>query len=913
MQNSMLSTSHINVVNAQYIENIYEQYLNNVLVSEDWKNYFNSLINYNFNKNLNVNFNKINKKTYILKIIDIYRYHGNNKSNIDPLGLSPLGYMPEINLSFYDLNNEDIQMVFKICELFIINDNIKTSIDELHLALNKTYCSSIGYEFMHIVNIEEKIWLQERFEDIHYNKKFNKKQQRNIIKRLIAAECLENYLDKKYPGTKRFGIEGGDSFIPMFDEIINRSGKHGIKEIVICMAHRGRINILINVLGKNPSELINEFEGNNSISAGSGDVKYHQGFSSNVMTLYGKLHLTLAFNPSHLEIISPVVAGSARALQDMRNDNNGDEVIAICVHGDAAFSGQGVVLETLQMSQTSAFKIGGTVHIIINNQIGFTTDPQDARSSYYCTDVAKTIQSPIFHVNGDDPESVIYVVQKALDYRQKFKKDVFIDFVCYRRHGHNEADEPSITQPIMYNIIKNHKNTREIYANYLIIKGIVSSDEIKTFFLKYRNCLDNGSNVANKILIKQDKKNNWYSYSDRKIITNYDTSFDIVRLRELSIKMCEVSKKIEMQRQVNNIYESRKNMIAGDVALNWGFAEMLAYATLLDEGYSVRITGQDSRRGTFSHRHAVIHNQKDGVVWIPMQHIKYDQPPFYIYDSLLSEEAVLAFEYGYATTNPKMLVVWEAQFGDFANGAQVVIDQFISSGESKWGRLCCLTIILPHGYEGQGPEHSSARIERFLQLSAEQNIQVCVPTTPAQMFHLLRRQIIYKIMKPLIIMQTKSLLRNHNATSNFKDLAFGSFQKVILDNSYIHEKINRVILVYGKLYYDLSAYRDKNNFDDTAILRIEQLYPFPEENIIEKLYLFTNAEKLVWCQDEPQNQGAWYQIQHYLHKIIEKRKKLGFSAMKIHLSCRPASAATASGYMSVHIEQQNLLVYNAFK
>ncbi|MCF5175727.1 2-oxoglutarate dehydrogenase E1 component, partial [Pseudomonas sp. PA-6-1D] len=716
----------------------------------------------------------------------------------------------------------------------------------------------------------------------------------------------------KYPGTKRFGLEGGESLIPMLDELIQRSGSYGTKEIVIGMAHRGRLNVLVNTFGKNPRELFDEFEGKKKVELGSGDVKYHQGFSSNVMTTGGEVHLAMAFNPSHLEIVSPVVEGSVRARQDRRNDSTGEKVLPISIHGDAAFAGQGVVLETFQMSQTRGFKTGGTVHIVINNQVGFTiSNPLDARSTEYATDVAKMIQAPILHVNGDDPEAVLFVTQLAIDYRMQFKRDVVIDLVCYRRRGHNEADEPSGTQPLMYQQITKQRTTRELYADSLITAGVVDDARVQAKVDEYRNALDNGLHVV-KSLVKEPNKElfvDWRPYLGHAWTARHDTSFDLKTLQELSAKLLEIPDGFVVQRQVAKIYEDRQKMQAGGLPINWGYAETMAYATLAFEGHPIRMTGQDIGRGTFSHRHAVLHNQKDATTYVPLQHLYEGQPRFDLYDSFLSEEAVLAFEYGYSTTTPNALVIWEAQFGDFANGAQVVIDQFITSGEHKWGRLCGLTMLLPHGYEGQGPEHSSARLERYLQLCAEHNIQVCVPTTPAQIYHLLRRQVIRPLRKPLVVLTPKSLLRHKLAISTLEDLADGSFQTVIPEIDTLDAaKVTRLVLCSGKVYYDLLEKRRAEGREDIAIVRIEQLYPFPEDDLMEAIAPYTNLTHAVWCQEEPMNQGAWYSSQHHLRRSIGNHK----TGLGLEYAGRDASAAPACGYASMHAEQQEKLLQDAF-
>lgn len=778
--------------------------------------------------------------------------------------------------------------------------------------MQQTYCRTIGAEFTHITDSEQRHWFQQRLESVRGRPTYSADIKSHLLERVTAGEGLEKYLGTKYPGTKRFGLEGGESLIPMLDELIQRSGSYGTKEIVIGMAHRGRLNVLVNTFGKNPRDLFDEFEGKKKVELGSGDVKYHQGFSSNVMTAGGEVHLAMAFNPSHLEIVSPVVEGSVRARQDRRNDPTGEKVLPISIHGDAAFAGQGVVMETFQMSQTRGFKTGGTVHIVINNQVGFTiSNPLDSRSTEYATDVAKMIQAPILHVNGDDPEAVLFVTQLAIDYRMQFKRDVVIDLVCYRRRGHNEADEPSGTQPLMYQQITKQRTTRELYAERLTQAGVVDDARVQAKIDEYRNALDNGLHVV-KSLVKEPNKElfvDWRPYLGHAWTARHDTRFDLKTLQELSAKLLEIPEGFVVQRQVSKIYEDRQKMQVGGLPINWGYAETMAYATLAFEGHPIRMTGQDIGRGTFSHRHAVLHNQKDAGSYIPLQNLYKGQPRFDLYDSFLSEEAVLAFEYGYSTTTPEALVIWEAQFGDFANGAQVVIDQFITSGEHKWGRLCGLTMLLPHGYEGQGPEHSSARLERYLQLCAEHNIQVAVPTTPAQIYHLLRRQVIRPLRKPLIVLTPKSLLRHKLAISTLEDLAEGSFQTVIPEiDAQDPKKVERIVLCSGKVYYDLLEKRRAEGRDDIAIVRIEQLYPFPEDDLNEVLAPYTNLKHIVWCQEEPMNQGAWYCSQHHMRRIVGNHNK----ALVLEYAGRDASAAPACGYASMHAEQQEKLLQDAF-
>ncbi|GGI93746.1 2-oxoglutarate dehydrogenase E1 component [Halopseudomonas pertucinogena] len=931
------STSHLSGGNASYVEELYELYLHDPnSVAAEWRSYFDKLpqisgvgsdishstIREHFlslAKNPRrpqavsggqVSSERDKKQVGVLRLIHAYRLRGHQASNLDPLGLWEREPIADLTLAEYGLTDADLDTVFRTGDLQIGKE--EATLREILEALKSTYCGTIGAEYIHIVDSTQRAWFQQRLESVRGKPQQSAETRRHLLERLTAAEGLEKYLGTKYPGTKRFGVEGGESLIPMLDEIIQRSGSYGVNEVVLGMAHRGRLNVLVNTLGKNPRDLFDEFEGKKIIDLGSGDVKYHQGFSSNVMTSGGEVHLALSFNPSHLEIVSPVVEGSVRARQDRRKDATGDKVVPISIHGDAAFAGQGVVMETFQMSQTRAYKTGGTIHIVVNNQVGFTTSRQeDARSTEYCTDIAKMIQAPIFHVNGDDPEAVLFVTQLAVDYRMQFKRDVVIDLVCYRRRGHNEADEPSGTQPRMYAVINKHPTTREIYAKRLIEGGVLTEAQVQEQIEEYRNALDNGDHVV-KSLVKEPDTNtfvDWKPYLGHQWTARHDTRFDLKTLQELANRLTSLPDGLVVQRQVAKIIEDRVKMAAGGLALNWGFAETMAYATLLHEGHPVRITGQDVGRGTFSHRHAVLHNQKGDGAYIPLANLYEGQPRFDIYDSLLSEEAVLAFEYGYATTTPNALVIWEAQFGDFANGAQVVIDQFITSGEHKWGRLCGLTMLLPHGYEGQGPEHSSARLERFLQLCAEQNIQVAVPTTPAQIYHLLRRQVIRPLRKPLVVLTPKSLLRHKLAVSSLEDLAEGSFQTIIPEIDAIEpEKVDRVIMCSGKVYYDLLEKRRAEELNNVAIVRIEQLYPFPEEDLAEALAPYTNVKKVVWCQEEPMNQGAWYCSQHHMRRVIGQHS---VSNLYLDYAGREASAAPAGGYPSVHAEEQAKLLQDA--
>ncbi len=930
------STSQLAGGNAAYIEELYELYLTDPnSVSEQWRNYFNALprteggdlhdtphtpireqfllISKNQRRNTSATQSQVSsgydqKQLRVFQLINAFRFRGHQHATLDPLGIMEREQVPDLELRFHELSDADMDSIFQTGSLFIGKE--EASLSEIVEALESTYCRNVGAEYMHIVDTAEKRWFQQRIESVRAKPEYSDEAKKHLLERLTAAEGLEKYLGSKYPGVKRFGLEGGETLIPLMDELIQRSGTYGAKEIVIGMAHRGRLNLLINTLGKSPSDLFDEFDGKAQYNS-SGDVKYHQGFSSNVLTPGGEVHLALAFNPSHLEIVSPVVEGSVRARQDRRGDKEGDTVVPVIIHGDSAFAGQGVVMETFQMSQTRGYKTGGTIHLVVNNQVGFTTNKrEDVRSTEYCTDVAKIVQAPILHVNADDPEAVLFVTQLAVDYRNEFKRDVVIDLVCYRRRGHNEADEPSATQPLMYKIIKSLKTTRTLYADALLEQGVVASENVKKMEEDYRNTLEEGKHVVKSLVTEPNKEMfvDWRPFLGHEWTTEGDTSCDLKRLQELAIQLQEVPEGFVVQRQVNKILEDRRKMSAGALPINWGFAETMAYATLLDEGHPIRLTGQDVGRGTFSHRHAVLHNQKDGESYCSLQNMSEDQPTYTLHDSLLSEEAVLGFEYGYSTTTPNMLVIWEAQFGDFANGAQVVMDQFISSGEHKWDRLCALTMLLPHGYEGQGPEHSSARLERYLQLCAEHNMQVCVPSTPAQIFHLLRRQVIRPLRKPLVIMSPKSLLRHKEAISTLEELSDGSFQTVIPETESINAAdVTRLVLCSGKVYYDLIDRRRTEEMKHVAIVRLEQLYPFPEEEFFAAISSFTNLKETFWCQEEPMNQGAWYSSQHHMRRVVHRHNP----NLYLDYAGREASASPAAGYMALHLQQQEQLIVDA--
>jgi len=847
------------------------------------------------------------KQAAVLRLINAYRFRGHQVANLDPLKLRDPPKVPDLDPDYHNLKEEDLDQVFHTGSLYAPN---RMPLRDIIALVQEIYCGSVGSEYMHITATQEKRWIQKRLEGYRAKPELEPADRRWLLTLLTAAEGIEKYLHARYVGQKRFSLEGGEALIPLLDEIIQRAGRKGLKEIVIGMAHRGRLNVLTNILGKPPQDIFDEFEGRAHVNWRelAGDVKYHMGFSTDIDTPGGLIHVALGFNPSHLEIINPVIEGSVRARQRRRRDHSGEQVLALLIHGDSAFAGQGVVTETMQLSQTRSFSTGGTVHIVVNNQIGFTTsNPLDTRSTLYSTDVAKMVQAPVFHVNGDDPEAVIFVTRMALDYRNEFHKDVIIDMVCYRRLGHNEADEPAVTQPMMYKKIRARPTSRAVYADRLIEDGLISKDDAVAMIEDYRHSIEHGVVVARPVLcgLGNPYKVDWSACQGTPWDAAADTGVSREKIRLLAERMLEVPDGFVLHPRVSKIWGERRKMASGDQMADWGFAENLAYASLVDAGFPVRLSGQDCGRGTFFHRHAVIHNQADGRSYTPLQHIGAHQGDFVAIDSILSEEAVLGFEYGYATAEPNTLTLWEAQFGDFANGAQVVIDQFITSAGTKWNLCCGLVMLLPHGLEGQGAEHSSARLERYLQLCAEQNIQVCVPTTPAQMFHLLRRQMVRPYRRPLIVMTPKSLLRHRLATSTMDELSEGRFQPVIpeVDNLDPAEVV-RVVLCSGKVYFDLLEARRARGLTDVAIIRIEQLYPFPKEQFEQALAPFKSAEQVIWCQEEPQNQGAWDQIKHRFHPIVSDGKWVYFVG-------RYASAAPAVGHRAVHVEQQERLIDEA--
>ena len=840
------------------------------------------------------------------RLITAYRSRGHLAAKLDPLGMTPPDQTPDLELGFHHLGQSDLGDEFSTGG---VAGQPRMKLRDLLARLQATYTGSIGAEFMHIFEADQRQWLYQRLEAAGGNYNLDAETRRRTLERLTAAEGLERYLHTKYVGQKRFSLEGGDSLIPLMDTVIRNAGSAGVKDVIIGMAHRGRLNVLVNTLGKNPRKLFDEFEGkfDHDDHAVAGDVKYHMGFSADVATPGGPVHLALAFNPSHLEIVDPVVAGSVRSRQERRGDAARKQVMPILIHGDSAFAGQGVVMELFQMSQARGFTVGGTVHVVVNNQVGFTTsNPDDTRSTRYCTDIAKFVGAPVLHVNGDDPEAVVFAAGLAFDFRQQFGKDVVIDLVCYRRHGHNEADEPSITQPLMYQVIRKHKTTRELYAAQLEAAGVIPAGAGAAMADSYRNKLDSGEVTAELAEVGKTPADSalfvdWPKLLSGKLSDAISTAIGMDRLKALAAKINTVPAEVQLHSRVAKVYEDRRKMATGEIPGDWGFAENLAYATLVDEGHGLRLVGQDVGRGTFTHRHAILHDQNTDAYYLPLRQLTDKPEKVAIVDSLLSEEAVMAYEYGFSTTDPDTLCIWEGQFGDFANGAQVVIDQFVASGEAKWGRLSGLTLLLPHGYEGQGPEHSSARLERFLQLCALDNMLVCVPSTPAQAYHMLRRQLRMTTRKPLVVMSPKSLLRHKLAVSSLEEMANGEFQHLIPDTTATAKKVKRVVLCAGRVYYDLLEEVQKLGIKDVALVRVEQLYPFPRPQLAAELKRLATAGEVIWCQEEPQNQGAWYQIQHHLRACLQPKQSLSYAG-------RPRSPSPAVGHMADHVrELQQLL------
>ena len=924
--------------NAPFIEGLYESWLADTdSVSAQWQQFFSTLQDSD-QERPDTNHTEVvkrfrsmaqkppacpdspeldHKQTGVLKLINAYRVRGHQKADLDPLGLSHRPHFADLYLDAHDLNKEDLEREFDTGSLA---GTTRLKLREIIDICERSYCGHIGTEYMHITSTTQRRWLQERIEgDGDYAVPVEIKKR--ILEKLTGTEGLEKYLHTRFTGQKRFSLEGSDTLISFLNEAIYHNANLGTRELVLGMAHRGRLNLLINIMGKPSEDLFAEFAGKlpDHAELTAGDVKYHLGYSSDIEVEGEQVHLALAFNPSHLEIVNPVVAGSTRARQTRRSDDNHEQVLPVLIHGDAAFSGQGVVMELFNMSQARGFAIGGTLHVIVNNQIGFTTsNPIDTRSTLYCTEVAKLVQAPIFHVNGDNPEAVQFVMQVASDFRIRFKKDVVVDLVSYRRHGHNEADEPSATQPIMYKTIKTMKTVRQKYAEQLISEGVITRKQSQELVSNFRDALDRGESVARpqhhtggpEFIV------DWHPYLKHEWDEDVDTSLPLAEIKRLSNKLTSIPDGFKLHPRVQKIMDDRVRMANEEILLDWGFAETMAYARLIENDHPLRLVGQDSGRGTFFHRHAVLHNQLQLETYTPLADLSprsAEKNRVTIIDSLLSEEAVMAFEYGYASSDPNSLVIWEGQFGDFANGAQVVIDQFITSGEAKWGRLCGLVLFLPHGYEGQGPEHSSARLERFMQMCSHNNIQVCVPSTPAQMFHMISRQMMRQYRKPLVVMTPKSLLRHKASSSPMWALTEGSFQLVIDDRDYTEKEesktgfkhaVKRVVLCSGKVFYDLHEKRQASSIDDIALVRIEQLYPFPQASVIDIFSRYPNANEVIWCQEEPENQGAWYQIRHHLEACISERHKLSYVG-------RYTSPSPAVGYFSVHMQEQQTLVNQA--
>ena len=943
MMKQMLSNSYLFGANAPFIEELYESYLSNpASVDPRWREYFDKLAtlpgagNYTgpdvphapivasfaqrakdgtLSTSSRSGAGGDEKQVKVLQMINAYRFLGNRWAQLDPLKRSERPQVAELEPSYYGFTEADLGQIFSTGSFSTATGSEQSSLREILEAARQTYCGTVGAEYMYMSDVARKRWVQAKLEPIRATPRYSAEEKRRFLERLTAAETLERYLHTKYVGQKRFSLEGGESTIVAMDELIRVAGSLGVQEVVIGMAHRGRLNVLVNTLGKSPSMLFSEFEGKKAEELSAGDVKYHMGFSSDVATPAGPVHLTLAFNPSHLEIVNPVVEGSVYARQRRRGDKTGEQAMAVLLHGDAAVIGQGVNQEMLNFSQTRGYGTGGTVHIVVNNQIGFTTsDPRDYRSSQYCTDIFKMVEAPIFHVNGDDPEAVALATRIAMEYRKEFKSDVVIDLVCFRKLGHNEQDEPMVTQPLMYKKIQAHPGTRKLYGDRLVAQGVCGPDDPEQMIKDYRSALDRGELLYNPVLANHTRKfaTDWTPFAGQTYTDECDTSVPLADIKKLAKAVTTVPDGFTLHSRVAKIVEDRRAMGDGKLPLDWGMGETLAYATLLMQGFGVRVSGEDCGRGTFFHRHAVLHDQNrekwDAGTYQPLQHMDPQQAPFIVIDSVLSEEAVMAFEYGYSTFEPNELVIWEGQFGDFANGAQVVIDQFISSGEAKWGRLSGLTLLLPHGYEGQGPEHSSARIERYMQLCAEQNWQVTVPTTPAQIFHLLRRQMMRKLRKPLVVITPKSLLRHKDAVSGLDELTKGGFRTVIGETDKLDpKKVTRIVLCSGKIYYELVAHRREHKIENAAIVRLEQLYPFPQAALEAEMKKYPKAKEVVWCQEEPRNQGVWYWFvsrQHLVQAVGDDQK--------LFLVSRPASASPAVGYYTKHMAQQKAVVEGAF-
>ncbi|MBV52843.1 MAG: 2-oxoglutarate dehydrogenase E1 component [Coxiellaceae bacterium] len=909
-----------------YMESLYEDFLQDPSsVTNEWRQYFDSIGSSAVPdvSHQTIRENLIRSARHSLPVmvsdasegqervdalIRAFRHYGHFQANLDPLGLNAY-YKPDprLTLEYHNLGHVNSSQTYLSRGVL---PGEEASLSAIFSALQQIYCQSVGVELMHIDSEAEQQWLLNKIEDPNLQAGFEDEQSVEILDALSVAEGFEKYLDVKYPGQKRFSIEGLETVIPMLNDLANQAKKGGFEEVKIGMAHRGRLNVLVNVLGQPPQSLYQIFDGNIDHGNLSGDVKYHQGYSSDVVTPSGPIHFSMMFNPSHLEFVNPVAMGAARAKQDCFNHKvQTDYALLVLLHGDAAFVGQGIVTESLNMSKTRAYDIGGTIHIITNNQVGFTThNPHDSRSSFYCTGPAKSIEAPIFHVNADDPVMAVKIMRLALEYRLKFEKDVVVDLIGFRRHGHQEVDEPRVTQPLMYHAVDRHPGVRALFADSLMKKQIVSQAALDQKHDAIRERLDHGESMVQTVPNRSsnDFEINWAPYFHQDWSVFADTTVIEEDLQDLGKRLSTVPENCDLHRNVKKILLARQKMAQGEMMLDWGMAETLAYATLLKDGFGVRLVGEDARRGTFFHRHATLFDQHTGTEHTPLAQIaKQYNTPFTNCDSVLSETGALGFEYGYSMTNPKTLVLWEAQFGDFANVAQVIIDQFIASAWQKWQRLSGLVMLLPHGYEGMGPEHSSARLERYLQLAAQENIQVCVPTTPAQIFHLLRRQMIRSYRVPLIVMTPKSLLRHKLAVSPLEDLSHSQFCPVLSEIDDIDSScVTRVIACSGKVYYELLEKRREHQLNHIAIIRIEQLYPFPYDAVKTILASYSNATELEWCQEEPKNQGAWFLIRSRLEKFLP-------SSMHLMYSCRVPMAAPSAGHTSMFKKHQAEVISRA--
>ncbi|NCN08435.1 MAG: 2-oxoglutarate dehydrogenase E1 component [Leptospira sp.] len=910
--------------NAVVLEELYENFKSDPnSVTQDWKDFFRELEsgngsissnngNGNANGGLSVEYDSTEHKADssladfgIINILNAYRRQGHLAANLDPLGINKP-------------NREFIDLKIKALKQSDLDKEVDSGVPNLGRAkvskiidwFEQTYCGSIGCEHYYLVDDAEREWLQEKMEPLANSEPIDKGTALRLFEKLFQADYFENFLAKKYVGKKRFSLEGGESTITLLDTVIEEAGKHNMDGLVLGMAHRGRLNVLVNIIRKPAGLIFAEFEEKfNPSTLDYGDVKYHLGYSNKIMTRAGKeVHISLAFNPSHLEAVDPVIAGSVRARQSLSEDTDRSKWMPIAIHGDAAFAGQGVVAETLNLMNLDGYTIGGTFHIVINNQIGFTTLPNESRSTLYATDLAKGFQIPIFHVNGDDPEAVYRVVKLCMEYRQKYKKDVIIDLICYRRLGHNETDEPAFTQPQMYDIIRKHPKTVDLYEKRLLVRGDISQEELDFIKNGSKDGLEDSFNKAKEqetAMQVDTMQGIWSKYTKEPLDSDTATKLLNKQLQGISKAIITYPKDFVPHKGVQRVIDTRSKMASGELPMDWGFAEALSFGSILENGFSIRLAGQDAQRGTFSHRHAVIADTVTGGKYTPLNHISNKQAKIDVINSSLSEFSCLGFEYGFSLADPNSLVIWEAQFGDFANNAQVMFDQFLTSSEFKWHRLSGLVVLLPHGYEGQGPEHSSARLERFLQLCAGDNIQVANCTTAAQYFHILRRQILRSFRKPLIIMSPKSMLRLPDASSNISEITAGAFKKIIYDVETVKpEKIQKLVFCSGKVYYDLKKGLDESKKDSIAIIRLEQLYPFPEKEIKEALSIYSKAKSFVWSQEEPRNQGSWHFLQDRLEALLPNNSRLGYAGRK-------ESASPAAGHLKVHNKEQADLVKEA--